>query len=187
MRGGGPKAQRLSRLPIALKWGLKAAGIWLTFQTLTFRKSLTKNIELFLFFWPLKVRCLQNWAPQQCLWPQFFYCRILFFYNIGDVYIKMPQSGLCSMRGSTNVALHKRLSSMEGHLPLKVVFHWWLSSTEVGLPTEGCLLTKVVFLQRFSCTKDCLPPKAVFHQRLSSTYHNHFVVLIFVRAVNIPN
>ena len=23
-------------------------------------------------FWPLKVRCLQKWAPQHCLWPHFF-------------------------------------------------------------------------------------------------------------------
>ena len=35
---------------------------------------------------------------------------------------------------------------------------------------EGCLPSKVVFHQRSSSLKGCLPSKAVFHHRLSSIY-----------------
>ena len=53
---------------------------------------------------------------------------------------KMPQSGVCSMQGSTEcrlppkVIFHGRLSSTEGSLPPKVVSHRRSSSTEGRLP-----------------------------------------------------
>ena len=56
--------------------------------------------------------------------------------------------------------VHQRLSSTIGRLPPKV------SSTEGGLPL------KVVFHQRSSSTKGHLPPKVVFQQRSSSTGGN---------------
>ena len=87
----------------------------------------------------------------------------------------MPQSGVGSMQGSNKgslplkVVLHRRSSSIEGHLPnkgclpMKVVFPQRASST------KGRLQPKVIFHQRLPCTKGRLPPKVFFHQRLSST------------------
>ena len=88
------------------------------------------------------------------------------------IYLKVPQSGLGSMQGS---------SSTESHLPQEVIFHRRLSSTIGRLPP------KVNFHQRSSSTKSRLSPKVVFHQWSSSIYHNTLVDLIFVRTVNIPN
>ena len=102
--------------------------------------------------------------------------------------------------------IQRRLSSTEGCLPPKVIFHWRSSSTEGRLPpnvvcclplkvvfqwrvssTEGHLPLKVVFLRRSSSPKGRLPPKVIFHRRPSSINHNILVDLIFVRTVNLPN
>ena len=55
-----------------------------------------------------------------------------------------------------------RSSSIERHLPLKVVIHRRLSSI------KGCLPSKVVLHRRSSSIKGPLPLKDVFHRRLSS-------------------
>ena len=56
---------------------------------------------------------------------------------------------------------HQRPSSINGHLPSKVVFHQRLSSI------KGCLSSKIVFYQRSSSIKDCPPSKVVIRQGLS--------------------
>ena len=57
--------------------------------------------------------------------------------------------------------LFRKSSSIDGCLPLKVIFHQRSSST------EGRLLSKVVFHQRLSSIKGCLPSMVIFHQRSS--------------------
>ena len=59
-------------------------------------------------------------------------------------------------------SLRFRSYNILGHPPLKVVFHWMLSSIE-GRPPS-----KVIFYQTFSFIKGCLPSKVVFHQRFFS-------------------
>ena len=54
------------------------------------------------------------------------------------------------IEGTLKIAQVKAIL-LEGHLPLRVVFHQRLSFT------EGCLSSKVVFI------KGCLPTKGVFH------------------------
>ena len=58
---------------------------------------------------------------------------------------------------------HRKSSSTEGRLPLKVIFHQRSSFT------EGFLPPKVVFHWRSSFTEVCLPMKVVNHRRSSST------------------
>ena len=52
-----------------------------------------------------------------------------------------------------------KLSSIEGCLPSKVVFHQRSSSL------KGCLLSKVVIRQGSSSIKGCLPAKVLFYKR----------------------
>ena len=97
-----------------------------------------------------------------------------------------------------------KLSFNEGHFLMEDNLRWKNTSYERGpkikkMPQSGlssmqgssstkiCLPLKVVFHQKLSSTKGRRPPKVVFHQRTSSTYHNTWVHLIFVKAVNIPN
>ena len=50
-------------------------------------------------------------------------------------------------------------SSIEGHLSLKVIFHWRLSSI------EACLPLMVIFHWRLSSVEGCLPSKVLVHLR----------------------
>ena len=68
-------------------------------------------------------------------------------YSLGSVLLWLSRGGVTT----------------KGLLPLKVVFHQRLSSTDGRLPQ------KVVFHQRSSSTEVCLPRKVVFHRRSSST------------------
>ena len=66
--------------------------------TLLFNQKFWKNFWGVPPFWPLKVRCLQKWAPQHRLWPHFFLCRILFYSKNGDVCKKLELKMLRSDR-----------------------------------------------------------------------------------------
>ena len=125
--------------------------------------------------------------------------KVVFHWRLSSIEGRLPQKVVFHRRLSSTegclppkVVFHRRLSSTEGHLLMKVVFHQRSSSTECRLPqdvvfhrrsssTEGRLPEKVI------STKGRLPPKVVFHRKLSSIYHNTFVHLIFVWAVNISN
>ena len=76
-------------------------------------------------------------------------------------------------------SLYRRLSSLMGCLPSKVVFHWRSSFIEGRLPLmvifrrwsssiNGCLPSKAVFHSRLSSIKGRLPWKVIFYQRLYS-------------------
>ena len=65
------------------------------------------------------------------------------------------------------VVHHQRSYSIEGRLPLKVLFHQKLSFIKVS-SIKSHLPSKVIFHQRVSNIKGCLTSKVVFHQISSS-------------------
>ena len=75
--GGGPKDPQLSKSLNALKLVHKNCWNVFDFSYIDLKKI---SIQKFWnFFWggvppfrPLKLRCLQKWAPQNRLWPHFF-------------------------------------------------------------------------------------------------------------------
>ena len=77
------------------------------------------------------------------------------------------------------VVFHWRLSSIGGRLLLEFLFHWRLSSIGGRLPLEvvfhwrsssigGRLPLEIVFHWRLSCIGGCLPLEVIFHWRSSS-------------------
>ena len=90
-------------------------------------------------------------------------------------------------------SLYRKLSSNEGRLPLKVVFHRRSFSVKDSikgrLPSkisfhqrsssiEACLPSQAMFQQRLSFIKGCVPSKVPFHRR-SSSIEGHFTSFIW--------
>ena len=111
--------------------------------------SSTNTLTLFRIFWQRK----------QHQFVAFFMC----FVCVVCCVKKMPQSGVDSMQGLLKVIFRRR------YLSPKFVVHQRLSFTKLLSSTEGQLLPKVVFHRRSSSIEGCLPMKVVFHRRSSST------------------
>ena len=75
---------------------------------------------------------------------------------------------LVNLKFRSSVFSTQRLSFFGGHLPLKIIFFWWMSSIDRRLPS------KVVLHQRLYLFKSCLQSivhcnkRSSHHQRLSS-------------------
>ena len=74
--------------------------------------------------------------------------------------------------------LYQRSSSIEGHLPSKVVFRHRSSSVKGRLPS------RVVFCQRSSSVKGHLPSKVISHER-SFSVKGHLPMTVVFRQSNL--
>ena len=84
------------------------------------------------------------------------------------------------------VIFHWRISSIEGHLPLKVIFHSRSSSIEGCFPSKFVCPLKFMFHWRSSSIEGCLSLKVVFHwSSFSIEGHPPLKVVFYWRSSSI--
>ena len=87
-----------------------------------------------------------------------------------NVVFKQGSSSIDGLLPSKDI-LHQRISSIDGHLQLKVIFKVVFCKGLV--PSKGHLPSKIVFHQIPSFFKGCLPLKLVSHLGFSSIKGHH--------------